>query len=288
MIKETFNFDGIAIKAHEARCLTLMAIHAAGSGHPGGSLSCIDILSVLFSYMHYNPSDINLVDRDRFVLSKGHAAPALYAVAALSGYIPIATLNDLRKIGTKLQGHPHVGSTPWVESSTGSLGQGFSVALGMALGLRHHGINSRVFALLGDGEMQEGQVWEALMCAAHFRLSRLCAILDYNKLQSDDLNTNIMKLEPLVDKIRSFGWSLLEIDGHDFDAIFSAFEKAGNNTKMPTFILAHTVKGAGIDFMENRPEWHGSVKLSDDDLKRALVALGVADSEMMRFFNEKF
>jgi transketolase len=274
-------------KARQARALTLYSIYCAQSGHPGGSLSSIDILISLFSnIIQKTASDLH--KRDRFILSKGHAAPALYAVAALTGYLPISVLQSLRKLGAKLQGHPHVGSTPWVETSTGSLGQGFSVALGMAMGLRHQGIKSRVFALLGDGEMQEGEVWEALMCAAHYKLSRLCAILDYNKLQSDDLNISIMNIEPIVDKIRTFGWNVLEINGHDFEAIEAAFENANNTTDMPTFILAHTLKGAGVDFMEKRPEWHGSVKLSDIDFNRALISLGIGDAEFKGYLNEKY
>lgn len=281
------NYIKLKDKAKKARALTLYAIYCAQSGHPGGSLSSIDIMTMLYSDI-LEKSASDLKKRDRFILSKGHAAPALYAVAALTGYLRTSELQSLRKLGTKLQGHPHVGSTPWVETSTGSLGQGFSAGLGMAMGLRHQGIKSRVFVLLGDGEMQEGEVWEALMCAAHYKLSRLCVILDYNKLQSDDLNASIMNIEPIVDKIRAFGWNVLEINGHSFEAIGAAFERANNTAEMPTFILAHTLKGAGVDFMENRPEWHGSVKLSEIDFNRALMSLGIDKAEFKGYLNEKY
>jgi len=276
--------DAFTAKAREARRLALLAIHTAGSGHPGGVLSCTDLLVGLYAQLRCDPADHCWPQRDRLVLSKGHSAPALYAVAALSGLMPIDNLKGFRKLNQPLQGHPHVGATPWVETSTGSLGQGFSAALGMALGLRHQGNPARVFVLLGDGELQEGEFWEAMLCAAHYRLGNLCAILDYNKLQSDDYLATVLAVEPLADKIRSFGWQLQEIDGHDPAAIRGALETAGRS-EAPSFIIAHTLKGKGVGYMEGKPEWHGSVKLSDADLVRALTDLGASPSEIDGYLN---
>jgi len=276
----------MALFAIRARRLSLAAIHAAASGHPGGVLSAIDIMTVVFQrHLRFDAANPHWEDRDRFVLSKGHAAPALYAVAALAGMYPPTELRGLRKLGHPLQGHPHVGTTPWVEASTGSLGQGFSAGVGMALGLKHVRRNARVYVLLGDGEMQEGQVWEALMCGAHHGTDNLCAILDYNKLQSDDRNENIMALEPLADKIRSFGWQVQEVDGHDLAAIDSALAIAAQRRQSPSFMIAHTIKGKGVPFMEGRPEWHGSVKLRDEDLDRALTALDVGAADVQRYMD---
>lgn len=214
-------------------------------------------------------------DRDRFVLSKGHACPALYATWAAQGFIAPQSISTLRKLGSPLQGHPHVIDMPLAETSTGSLGQGFSAAVGMALGLRHQGKEARVYTLLGDGEMQEGQVWEAAMSASHHKLDNLCTIVDYNKLQSDDFNANIMALEPLAVKWRAFGWNAVEIDGHDFDEIKTAFDAARNTTELPTVIIAHTTKGKGVSYMENSAPWHGSVKLTNDDVSKALQDLSL-------------
>lgn len=273
-------------RATQARRLTLSAIHAAGSGHPGGALSCVDLLTVLYARLRFDPAEPTWVQRDRLVLSKGHAAPALYAVGALVGLLPLDALRGFRKLGSPLQGHPHVLTTPWVETSTGSLGQGFSVAVGMALGLRHQGLDGRVYAVLGDGELQEGECWEALMSAAHFRLGGLCALLDYNKLQSDDRNARIMNLEPLGDKLRAFGWAVTDIDGHDLAAIGEALDEAAATTDRPSFIVAHTTKGRGVAYMEDRPEWHGSVKLSEDDITRALTGLGVPADELRSYLHD--
>lgn len=286
MKRDFISLSELSARANEARRLTVAGIHAAGSGHPGGSLSCVDVLTVLYWCMRFDPANHHWVERDRFVLSKGHAAPALYAVAAVAGLLDMRAVRSLRKLGSPLQGHPHVGTLPWVETSTGSLGQGFSAAVGMALGLRHQGIDARVYSLLGDGEMQEGEVWEALMSAAHYRLNGLCAILDYNKLQSDARNKQIMNLEPLGQKLRSFGWNVIDIDGHDLKAIDNALTEAQSCKSHPSFIVAHTIKGAGVDYMADRPEWHGSVKLSDADLQRALIGLGVNEDEMMRYFHD--
>ncbi len=252
----------------------LIAIHRAESGHPGGVLSAADIISYLFEQelplaaMQW-PSD----KRHRFILSKGHACPVLYAAAEKKGWLEKDKSLSLRKLNSPMQGHPSVATTPWVEANTGSLGQGFSVAMGMALGLKYRQSDPRVYVMLGDGELQEGQVWEAVMSAAHFGLDNLCAIIDYNKLQSDDSNENIMGLEPLFDKWKAFNWNVLEINGHDFDAIHQAFFQAREYKNKPTVIIAHTTKGAGVKFMESSPLWHGSVKLSDQDLQQALTDL---------------
>jgi len=179
-----------------------------------------------------------------------------------------------------MQGHPHVGALPHVETSTGSLGQGFSAALGMAMGIRHQGGNGRVYVMLGDGEMQEGEVWETAQCAAHYKLDNLIAVLDYNKMQSDDLNANIMGIEPLGDKWRAFGWHVIEIDGHDFAAIAAAFKEAKSTAGKPSLILAHTFKGKGVSFMENYPTWHGSVTMSLGDTEKSLIDLGVSKSDV--------
>jgi transketolase len=259
----------------------LESIYHAKSGHPGGVLSCIDIIEVLFSeIMQFNINDLKTQNRDRFILSKGHSAPALYAVAAKVGLIEESRLNGLRKINHEMQAHTHRGATPWVEASTGSLGQGFSFAIGEALGLRLKSIQNRVYVMIGDGETQEGEIWEGAMFAAHHKISNMCAILDYNKLQSDDWNKNIMGLEPLIDKWVAFGWNVIEIDGHDISEIKAGFKKANSEIEKPTMIVAHTVKGKGVSFMENAPTWHGSVKLSDEDFKAALIELGASEVDI--------
>ncbi len=214
-------------------------------------------------------------DRDRFVLSKGHACPALYATWAACGYISAQSITTLRKLGSPLQGHPHVIDIPLAETSTGSLGQGFSAAIGMALGARHQDSTARIYTMLGDGELQEGQIWEGAMSASHHGLDNLCAIIDYNKLQSDDRNENIMSLEPLAVKWRAFGWNAIEIDGHNLDEIKSALENARATSGIPTVIIAHTIKGKGVSYMEDSAPWHGSVKLSEDDVSRALQDLSL-------------
>jgi transketolase len=271
----------VAAAAQFTRQHAIAAIYRAGSGHPGGALSCADILACLFgAEMNFSPANASDPDRDRFVLSKGHAAPALYAVAAHYGFCDARAALTLRKLGSPFQGHPHIGDLSWVETSTGSLGQGFSVALGMALGLKLQKRKARVYALLGDGELQEGEVWEAAMCAAHHRLANLCAIVDYNKLQSDDRNATIMGLEPLAAKWRAFGWSVAEIDGHDVEQILFALRSAGEAGDRPSVILAHTIKGRGVPYMEDRPAWHGSVKLTHAQAEEALRALGASAGEI--------
>ncbi len=265
------------------RQLILASIYCAGSGHPGGSLSCVEILASLFQAGFLRGAAGEDPDRNRFVLSKGHACPALYAFGAATGLLAEDDLAGLRRLGSPLQGHPHVGDLPWVETSTGSLGQGFSVALGMALGVRHRGGRGRVAVLLGDGELQEGQVWEAVQAAAHHRVARLLAVVDFNGLQSDDHHSRVCNLEPLADRCRSFGWRVREVDGHDLAALREAVELPEATEGPPTVVLARTVKGRGVSFMEDAPPWHGSVRLSDEDLRHALAELGAPPEEVARW-----
>lgn len=274
-------FTRLETHAREIRRLAIAAIYHATSGHPGGSLSCADILSVLYgAELGLDAANATSSDRNRFVLSKGHAAPALYAAWASFGLMDTKVALTLRKRGSIAQGHPHALDTPLAETSTGSLGQGFSVAIGMALGLRHQGKTARVYALLGDGELQEGEVWEGAMCAAHHRLANLCAIVDYNKLQSDDRNAAIMGLEPLRQKWRAFGWHTLEISGHDVAAIMAGLNDARAMHDRPTVLIAHTIKGKGVPYMEDQPLWHGSVKLTREQTETALAALGATPAQM--------
>jgi transketolase len=277
----------LAKAARFTRMHSIASIYHAGSGHPGGAMSSADILACLFgAELNLWPDQLNDPHRDRFVLSKGHGAPALYAAGAYYGFCGKRDSLSLRKLGSKFQGHPHVGDLPWVETSTGSLGQGFSVALGMALGLKLQKNNARVYTLLGDGELQEGEVWEAAMCAAHHKLDNLCAIIDYNKLQSDDRNDNIMRLEPLAAKWRAFDWAVAEIDGHNIPEILGALHSASATPGKPSILIAHTVKGKGVPYMENIPHWHGSVKLTRAQAEEALVALGATGDELKEFLDE--
>jgi transketolase len=278
----------IALAANFTRRHTIASIYHAGSGHPGGSLSCADILATLFGAELNNwPQAPDDPERDRFVLSKGHAAPALYAIGAHHGYCDKKAALTLRKIGSRFQGHPHIGDLPWVETSTGSLGQGFSVALGMAMGLKLLNSPARVYALLGDGELQEGEVWEGAMCAAHHKLDNFCAIIDYNKLQSDARNDAIMRLEPLAAKWRAFDWAVAEIDGHDIETLLKTFRRAGATHERPSVIIAHTIKGKGVPYMENVPQWHGSVKLTREQAEEALAALGASRHEIKEYLDER-
>ena len=254
-------------------------IHGSKSGHPGGSLSAVEILTALyFDEMNIDPENPKKEDRDRFVLSKGHAAPVLYATLAQKGYFDREELKGLRKINRMLQGHPDMKGTPGVEMSTGSLGQGFSVACGMAMASKLDNAPWRVYALLGDGEVQEGIVWEAAMSAAHYKLDNMVAFLDYNGLQIDGKTEDVMNIGPIVDKFKAFGWNVIEIDGHDFDQIFAALDMAKETVGKPTMIVAKTVKGKGISYMENQAGWHGNAP-SDSDLEQALIELGGVDNE---------
>jgi len=282
--------DLLAKKLAEAarfiRCHSVASIFHAGSGHPGGALSSADLFACLYgAEMNVWPNAIHEPTRDRFVLSKGHAAPALYATGAHFGFCDPKTSLSLRKLNSPFQGHPHVLDLPWVETSTGSLGQGMSVAVGMAIGLRLQKIPARVYTMLGDGELQEGEVWEAAMSAAHHKLDNLCAVIDYNKLQSDNCNDAIMRLEPLADKWRAFGWSVSEIDGHNIPEILDHLRHAGATHEKPSVLIAHTIKGKGVPYMENIPAWHGSVKLTPAQTEEALTALGASADEIRGFMN---
>ena len=275
--------------AKDIRRDALALLYHAGSGHPGGTLSCADIVAYLWKEeLTYHGDEWQQEDRNRLVLSKGHSVAIIYAAAGRTGLIEPSQATSLRKINSFLQGHPHVKDTPWVETSTGSLGQGFSSAIGMALGLRHQNIDSRVYAILGDGELQEGQVWEGAMSAAHFKLDNLCAIVDYNKMQSDDTNENIMGLEPLADKWRSFNWYVQEIDGHDISAIDKAISNSKELTGKPSIIIAHTIKGKGVSFMEGVPAWHGSVAITTEQLTQSLQDLGIESNLMEAYINGNF
>ena len=230
----------------------------AGSGHPGGSLSATDLVTALyFHHMRHDPKNPRWEDRDRFVLSKGHACPVLYAALAESGYFPVSELDTLRKLGSSLQGHPAMHYLPGIEMSTGSLGQGLSTAIGMALAGRIDKKEWRVYCLVGDGESDEGQIWEAAMAAGHFKVDNLTAILDRNSLQIDGYTESVMRLNPVADKWRAFGWNVIEIDGHSMEAILDALDLSLTINGKPTLILANTVKGKGVSFMENLAEWHG-------------------------------
>ena len=249
------------------------------SGHPGGSLSAVEILTALyFDQMNIDPTNPKMEDRDRFVLSKGHAAPALYATLSKRGYFDREELNHLRQIGSMLQGHPDMKKIPGVEMSTGSLGQGFSVACGMAMAAKLDNAPWNVYALLGDGEVQEGIIWEAAMSAAHYKLDNMIAFLDYNGLQIDGDVELVMNINPIEDKFKTFGWNVITIDGHDFDQIFAALDMAKDTVDKPTMIIAKTIKGKGVSFMENQASWHGSAP-SEEQLQQALSELGGAFHE---------
>ncbi len=242
--------------------------HAAGSGHPGGSLSAAEILAVLyFQVMRHDPRNPAWEERDFFFLSKGHACPVLYAALGEAGYFDLSEIKKFRRLGSLLQGHPHRLKTPGVEASSGSLGQGLSLAAGVALGLKMDGRPNRVYCLLGDGELQEGQVWEAAMSAGHYRLDNLCAIVDYNGLQIDGQVEQVMGLAPLSEKWRAFRWNAMEVDGHSTIALKNAFGQAANIRGKPTVLLARTIKGKGVSFMENRAEWHGKAPNREEHQK---------------------
>jgi transketolase len=275
--------DTVGLKriAYEIRKDIVRMTHAAQSGHPGGSLSAIDILTCLFfAQMRHDPERPSWEERDRFVLSKGHASPALYGILSRVGYLPHEELLSFRKFGSRLQGHPERKWLPGVEISTGSLGQGLSAAHGMALGLRLQGRNSRVYCMVGDGELQEGQVWEAMMAAGHRRPANLCVFLDHNRLQIDGIVEEIKREEPVVGKADAFGWNAFSIDGHDFGAILGALDRARECTDRATFIVAETVKGKGVSFMENNVDFHGrapndsELEKAIEELDRALAAMG--------------
>lgn len=260
-------------KARQIRAHIIKMTAAAGSGHPGGSLSAADIVTALyFHLLRIDPQNPSWPDRDRFILSKGHAAPLLYAALAERGFFPVEELLTLRKLGSRLQGHPDMKSLPGVEVSTGSLGQGLSAGNGMALAAKLDGRDYRVFVLLGDGEIQEGMVWEAAMAAAHYRLDNVTAFLDHNGLQIDGPITEVMSPEPVADKWRAFGWDVQEIDGHDIGQIIKAVEAARQVKGKPQMIVAKTCKGKGVSFMENQVDWHGTAP-KPEQAEKALAEL---------------
>jgi transketolase len=260
-------------RAKALRIEILAMLTEAGSGHTGGSLSAADIVAALYFYkMRHNPQEPSWKERDRFILSKGHAAPVLYAALALAGYFEKPLLGTLRKIGSPLQGHPCSKKLPGVEISTGSLGQGLSIANGIAMGLKLDGLASRVYCILGDGEIQEGQVWEAAMTASHYRLDNLCAFIDNNGLQIDGHCCDVMYIEPIVKKWEAFGWHVLDINGHAMDEIVWALNKAETVKDKPTMIVARTVKGKGVSFFEGKAEYHG-IAPTHEEYEKALKEL---------------
>lgn len=248
----------LSLTAARARLLGVEMVYNAASGHPGGSLSCMDVLTALyFQEMRIDPKNPEDPDRDRFVMSKGHCSPALYPVLALRGFYPVERLKQFRSIDGDMSGHVEMKHNPGVDMSTGSLGQGISVAVGMALAGKTAKKDYRVYSILGDGEVAEGQVWEAMMAAAKYHLDNLCAVVDVNGLQIDGKTCDVMPSEPLDKKFEAFGWHVVKIDGHDFQAIEQAFAEAKSVTGQPTMILAKTVKGKGVSFMEHNAGWHG-------------------------------
>ena len=262
--------------ATEIRLDIIEEVHSAKSGHPGGSLSIADIITYLYyEEMNIDPKNPNWADRDRFVLSKGHTAPALYAVLAEKGYFPKEELKKLRQVDSFLQGHPDMKITPGVDMTTGSLGLGISAACGMALAAKVDGKDYRTYTILGDGETEEGQVWEAAMFAAHYKLDNLCVLVDFNGLQIDGPVAEVMNPAPHDEKFKAFGFHVITIDGHDFDQIAAAYAEAKTIKGKPTAIIANTVKGKGVSFMENQVSWHGSAP-NDEQYEQAIAELKAA------------
>ncbi len=265
--------EELKIHAANIRKNIIREVYNAQSGHPGGSLSAADILTILyFEIMDITAENASSIDRDRFVLSKGHASPLLYAVLAEKGVIPEVSLMTYRKINSKLQGHPNMNYVPGVDMSTGSLGQGLAAADGMAIANKLSGNDHRIYVLIGDGECEEGEIWEAAMAAHHYQNDNLCAILDLNGLQIDGKTDDVIGPNPLDEKFASFGWHVIHADGHDFDQLRSAFFEAENTKGVPTVIVARTVKGKGISFMENEAGWHGKAP-NEEQMKLALSEL---------------
>ena len=273
-MEEAMDIKALEKTAAEIRVGVVKAIHNAGSGHPGGSLSAADIVTALyFSEMNVDPKNPKMEGRDKFILSKGQAGPVQYSALALKGYFPMEDFMTLRKLGSKFQGHPDMNKVPGIEMSTGSLGQGFAAAGGMAIANKLSNDPGRIYVLLGDGEIQEGIVWEAAMSAAHYKLDNMVGILDYNGLQIDGKNEDVMTVAPVADKFRAFGWNVLEINGHDFEEILDAFAKARECKGKPTMIVAKTVKGKGVSFMEDNAGWHGKAP-NDEETEQAVAELG--------------
>lgn len=268
------DYNKLSAIAKDIRIDIIKQVYFAGSGHPGGSLSAADIVTALYFHeMNIDSENPKKSDRDKFVLSKGHAAPVQYAALAEKGYFPKEELWKLRKLGAMLQGHPDMKKVPGIEMSTGSLGQGISSSVGMALANKIDHNPGRVYTLLGDGELQEGLVWEAFMSAAHYKLDNLTAIIDWNGLQIDGKNEDVMTVTPIDDKLRSFGWNVITIDGHNLEEIINGFKDAKNCEGKPTVIIAKTIKGQGVSFMADNPGWHGKAP-SEEEAKQAVAELG--------------
>lgn len=265
--------------ASRIRMDVIEEVHSAGSGHPGGSLSAADIVTALyFGEMNIDPKNPQMKGRDKFVLSKGHAAPVQYAALAEKGYFPKEELTTLRKLGSRLQGHPNMHKLPGIEMSTGSLGQGFAVCVGMAIANKIDNDPGRIYTLLGDGELQEGLIWEAAMASAHYKLDNLCVIVDWNGLQIDGLNDDVMTVSPVDEKFKAFGFNVLTIDGHSFEQIFEAFKQARECKGKPTAIIAKTHKGRGVSFMEDQAGWHGKAP-DDQQAQQAISELEEAEKQ---------
>lgn len=272
--------DSLQRTAQEVRRDVVRMTYRAGSGHPGGSLSVVELLTaLLFREMRVDPERPDLPDRDRLVLSKGHAAPALYSAMARRGFFSVEELRTFRTLGSRLQGTPDRRRLPGVDASTGGLGQGLGLAVGLAIDARLDARATRVFAVLGDGECQAGGTWEALLAGAHHRLGNLVALVDRNRFETDGATEEILEIEPLVDKLRAFGWRTVELDGHDLPEILRALAAARASTDRPTAIVAHTVKGKGVSFMENTHVWHGRAP-NREEAERALLELGVPPAEV--------
>lgn len=270
----TINYAELAEKARRIRINALKAIHDAKSGHPGGSLSSADVLAALyFEVLNIDPKDPKKTDRDKFVMSKGHAVPALYAALGERGFYELGEMMTLRQVGSKFQGHPNMHKVPGIEMSTGSLGQGFSAAVGMAIAGKIDSNPGRVYVLAGDGELQEGIVWEAAMQAAHRKLDNLVAIVDLNGLQIDGKVSDVKCVCPVDEKFKSFGWNVITVDGHNYEELIVAFAEAKKCEGVPTAIVAHTHKGKGVSFMEDNAGWHGKAP-SDEELAAAIEELG--------------
>jgi transketolase len=270
----------LSVIATKIRIGAIEGVYSANSGHPGGSLSAADVFAYLyFKEMRVDPANPQWEDRDRFVLSKGHCAPGLYAALALKGFFPWEDLKTLRQVGSYLQGHPSMRLTPGIDMSTGSLGQGISVAAGMANAAKYLGKNINVYSLLGDGEIQEGMVWEAFMYAAHYKLDNLCAIIDFNGLQIDGKVQDVMNPEPIDEKLRAFGFEVAVVNGNDFDELEGAFEKFHETKGKPFAIVMKTVKGKGVSFMENNVGWHGKAP-NDEEYAVAMADLEKIGKEL--------
>jgi len=259
--------------AKKARRNIIEQVYSAKSGHPGGALSCIDILTVLyFNEINVNPEEPKMENRDKLVLSKGHASPALYAILAEKGFFPAEELKEFRKLGSRLQGHPDLNKLPGVDMSAGSLGQGLSVACGMALASKLKKQSSKVYCIVGDGELQEGQIWEAAMTASHYKLDNLCLIVDNNNLQIDGKVNEVMNPYPIVEKLESFGFVVFKVDGHNIENLLEVFEETKKVKEQPIAIVATTTKGKGISFMEDKAEWHGKAP-SQEEYNQAILEL---------------